>query len=87
MELSKIKEIADKIFVEEFALSEQKLTENALIFENLGLDSLDIVDLVVSLENVFHVKIKSRETFANIKTLGDIYRYIQAEQEKQSKTV
>lgn len=82
MELIQIKSIVNKIFIEEFELSEEKLKDDALIFETLGLDSLDIVDLVVALEKAFNVKIKSRETLASIKSLGDIYQFISNEQKK-----
>lgn len=85
MNSEEIKQVVNKIFTEEFEISPEKLTPDAHIFENLGLDSLDIVDLVVALEKFFKVKIKSRETLSTIRTLGDIYRFIQDEQDKLAK--
>ena len=71
-----IKSIVDKIFVDEFEIPSEKVLPEAEIFTHLGLDSLDIVDLVVALEKAFGVKIKSRESLQQIRTVGDIYKFI-----------
>jgi acyl carrier protein len=51
---------------------------HAHIFTDRGLDSLDIVDLIVALQNAFGIKIRSEEDVRNIRTLEDIYRFIAA---------
>ena len=48
---------------------------DANIQDDLGADSLDIVDLVMSVEDAFEVKIED-EDVENIKTVGDIVNYI-----------
>ena len=45
-------------------------------FESLGIDSLDVVDLVMSLEEEFDTEIPDEEV-ENIKTVGDIVKYIE----------
>ena len=71
-----IKNKVNQIFIEEFEIPQEKIVPEAEIFTTLGLDSLDIVDLVVSLEKIFDVKIKSRESLQQIRTVGDIYQFI-----------
>ena len=71
-----IKNKVNQIFIEEFEISQEKIVPEAEIFTTLGLDSLDIVDLVVALEKIFDVKIKSRESLQQIRTVGDIYQFI-----------
>ena len=52
----------------------------ASITDDLGADSLDVVDLVMSLEEEFDVEIPDEEV-ENIKTVGDIVKYIEDKQE------
>lgn len=46
-------------------------------FEELDADSLDIVELVMALEEEFNLEISDEEV-ENIKTVGDVVRYIEA---------
>lgn len=43
-----------------------------------GLDSLDIVDMVIVLEKAFNFKLQNKESLVKIQTLGDIYAFIEA---------
>ena len=58
-------------------LSLLPLTMDASIIEDLGADSLDVVDLIMSLEEEFDCEIPDEEV-DNIKTVGDIVKYIEA---------
>lgn len=72
-------EIIDKtnrVFEESFEIEKERLVPEAQIFTDLGLDSLDIVDLIVALQNTFGVKIRNEEKVRDIRTLNDIYRFI-----------
>ena len=80
-----IKSKVNQIFIEEFEIPQEKIVPEAEIFTTLGLDSLDIVDLVVALEKIFDVKIKSRESLQQIRTVGDIYRFIMKTRDDLSK--
>jgi len=65
------------VFTDSFEIPQDKLTPEANIFNDLGLDSLDIVDLVVALQKKFGVTIRDDERVRTIRTLGDIYNFIQ----------
>lgn len=74
MVFDKVKDIiADQLDVEA-----DEITLEAVITDDLGADSLDVVDLVMSLEDEFGVEIPD-EAMANIKTVGDIVAYVEKE--------
>lgn len=66
----------NEVFVEEFELEADALKPEALIFQELGLDSLDIVDLIVALQKKFGVNFRSDERIREIRTLNDLYGFI-----------
>ena len=72
MIFDKVKEI----LVDQLDVEEEKVTMEASIVDDLGADSLDLVDLVMSLEEEFDVEIPD-EQVENIKTVGDIVKYIE----------
>ena len=72
MVFDKIKDI----IVEQLDVEEDAVTMEASITEDLGDDSLDVVDLVMSIEESFDVEIPDEEV-ENIKTVGDIVKYIE----------
>ncbi len=51
------------------------VTLDSALDRDLGLDSLDTVDLVVALQKKFDVKIRNDERVRSIRTLGDIYGF------------
>lgn len=64
-----------RIMVEEFEVDESLLRADALLGDDLGIDSLDGVDLVVALEKTFDCRIPEAEA-RGIRTLGDIYQRV-----------
>ena len=66
----------NRVFEESFEIEKEKLQPQAHIFTDLGLDSLDIVDLIVALQKSFGVNIRNEESVRNIRTLGDVYQFI-----------
>lgn len=72
MVFDKIKDI----IVEQLDVEEDAVTMEASITEDLGADSLDVVDLVMSIEESFDVELPDEEV-ENIKTVGDIVKYIE----------
>ena len=68
-----------EILVDQFDVNEDAVTMEASIQNDLGADSLDIVDLVMSLEEEFDCEIPDEE-IENIKTVGDIVKYIEDHQ-------
>ncbi len=71
-----ITELTKEVFTESFEIESEKLNLEAHIFNDLGLDSLDIVDLIVALQVKFGVKIRDSEGVREIRTLGDIVKFI-----------
>ena len=71
-----VAEIVNKIFAESFEIDKELLRPEAHIFNDLGLDSLDMVDLIVGLQKSFGVKIQDNEKVRSIRTLKDIYQFI-----------
>ena len=60
-------------------LDPENVTEESLIIEDLGADSLDIVDLVMTIEEEFNVEVPDEE-IENIRTVGDVVKFIEARQ-------
>ena len=73
MVLEKIK----KILSEQFDVDENDINQDTKIEEDLGADSLDVVDLLMSIEDEFEIEIPD-EDIENIKTVGEIEKYISA---------
>jgi len=69
--------MTNEVFTDSFEIPADKLVPEANIFNDLGLDSLDIVDLVVALQKKFGVTIRDDERVRTIRTLGDICNFIQ----------
>ena len=66
-----------KIIVERFGVDEDKVTTELTFKDDLGADSLDIVELVMELEDDFGTEI-SDEDAEQITTVGDAVKYIDA---------
>ena len=64
------------IIMDQLDVEEDAVTMEASIIDDLGADSLDVDDLVMSLEEEFDVEIPDEEV-ENIKTVGDIVKYIE----------
>lgn len=74
----KREEVVQKVnnfLVEEIEIEEELIKEEALLKEDLGIDSLDFVDIVVIVERHFGFKIKAEE-MKDIRTLAQFYDYI-----------
>ena len=61
---------------EEFEFNLGEMTPDTTLFEDMGLDSLDVVDLVIVLESAFGMKIREEEAIRKIRTLGDIHTFV-----------
>ena len=72
MVLGKVKTILSN----QFDVDEAELNEDTRLDDDLGADSLDVVDLMMSLEDTFDVEIQD-EDIENIRTIGDLVTYIE----------
>jgi acyl carrier protein len=69
-----------KILVDQLDVDEDAVTMDSAIIDDLGADSLDIVDVVMSLEEEFDIEVPDEE-IENMKTVGDIVRFIEAKKD------
>lgn len=72
MVFDKVKEL----IVEQLGAEEDAVVAEANIQDDLGADSLDIVDLIQTIEDEYDLSIPD-EAVENIKTVGDIVSYIE----------
>jgi len=77
-------ELIDSSLAEEFELDRADMTPEANLYEDLGLDSLDTVDMVIVLEGAFDFKIREEEAIRAIRTLDDIHRFVLGKIEQNS---
>lgn len=74
--MSDIAERVKKIVVEHLGVDEGKVTEGASFIDDLGADSLDIVELVMAFEEEFGVEIPD-DAAEKISTVGDATKFIE----------
>lgn len=72
MVLEKIKSILSS----QFGIDEDQISENTDVVNDLGADSLDVVELMMSIEDEFGLMIEDEE-IAEMKTVGDVVNYIE----------
>ena len=72
MEFEKVRDI----IVETLGCDAEAVTPTASLADDLGADSLDVVDLLMSIEDEFEVEIPDEEV-ENIKTVGALVEYIE----------
>ncbi|MDR2130191.1 MAG: phosphopantetheine-binding protein [Odoribacteraceae bacterium] len=77
MKREEIEKIVKTFLVEEIEVDESAIAPDALLKEDLGIDSLDFVDIVVIVERNFGFKIKAEE-MTDVRTLGQFYDYIES---------
>lgn len=64
------------IICDQLELDEEVVTLDAVLLEDLGADSIDLADLVMTLEDEFDLEI-SDEELENIRTVADIVKFIE----------
>ncbi len=76
MDRIEIEEKVREFLIEDLEIDEEKITADAKLKEDLGIDSLDFVDIVVIVESKFGFKIKPEE-MAGVDTFNKFCDYIQ----------
>lgn len=71
-----LEQVAD-VIVEQLGAEREKITENATFIEDLAADSLDVVELIMSLEEKFEIEIPDSDA-EKINTVKDVIDYIQS---------
>ncbi len=63
---------------EQFDLTPEDISENTSFVEDLGIDSLDVVELVMELEDAFGMDEIPEEDLKKMRTVGDLVEYVTA---------
>jgi acyl carrier protein len=74
--MSDIAERVKKIVIEHLGVDAEKVTENASFIDDLGSDSLDVVELVMAFEEEFGVEIPD-DAAETILTVGDAVKFLE----------
>ena len=64
-----------KIIVDRLGVDESKITEDSSFVDDLGADSLDVVDLIMAFEEEFCIEIPDEDA-EKMKTVGDAVKYL-----------
>lgn len=92
--MASVFERVKSIIVEQLNVDEEEVTPEASFVEDLGADSLDVVELVMALEEEFELEIPDEDA-EKIQTVGEAVRYIErhlemkqgeAEEEEEEET-
>jgi len=75
MTKEEITRIINSFLIEEFEIEEKQITSDAHLKDDLGLESLDFVDIAVIVQKEFGLTLKGEEMTA-ISTLQNLYDYI-----------
>ena len=75
--MANIAEQVTAIIVEKLGVDASEVVETASFVNDLGADSLDIVELVMDFEKAFDIEISDEEAGENISTVDDAIKYIE----------
>ncbi len=78
MERNEIEEKVRSMFIDEFEIDSENIFPGAKLKEDMGIDSLDYVDIVVMVQKLFGVKIVSPK-MEKLKTLSQFCNYLEEE--------
>ena len=70
-----------KLLAEQLNISEESIKNESKVIEDLGADSLDVVEMLMVLEDEFNVTVTDEESLT-LKTVGDIVNLIDAKSKK-----
>jgi len=77
--LMSVEEKVKEIIVDQLGVDESEVTPDAKFIDDLGADSLDIVELVMALEEEYDIEISDEEA-EKIQTVGDAIEFIKSHQ-------
>ncbi len=79
--MSEVQDKIKQIIVDELGVDEAEVTENARFIEDLGADSLDLVELVMRFEEEFDIEIPDEDA-EKIQAVRDAYAYVEQNKAK-----
>jgi len=74
--MSSVAEKVKKMIVDQLGVSESEVVPEAKFIDDLGADSLDIVELIMALEDEYSIEIPDEDA-EKMETVGDAIRYIE----------
>jgi acyl carrier protein len=77
--MSEIAERIKTVVCEQLNVSSEQVTPNALFTDDLGADSLDIVELIMALEEEYNIEIPDEDA-EKLKTVQDVITYVESKQ-------
>ena len=66
-----------KLIAEQFGVDPESVTADSAFVDDLGADSVDLMDLSMALEEEFGMEEMDSEDIESIVTVGDLYKYMQ----------
>ena len=66
------------LIAEQFSVNEDSITEDTSFVDDLGADSLDVVEMTMAIEEEFDIPETEEEIIAGLLTVGDVLQYISA---------
>ena len=75
MEINEIRETVKEFLIDELEIDESRIYDDARMKEDMGIDSLEVVDVVVLVDRKFGVRMKN-EDFKLVKTFGQFCSFI-----------
>lgn len=66
-----------KLIAEQFGVEPETITRDTAFVDDLGADSVDLMDLSMALEDEFGMEEMDSEDIESIVTVGDLHRYMQ----------
>ena len=76
MSIEEIFKTMQGLIAEQFALDESEITMDSSFVDDLGADSVDLVELVMAMEEEFDIGEIDEEDLQALKTVGDCVRYL-----------
>ena len=73
-------EAVNNALVKEMEIDPAELAPEKTFFDDLGLDSLDMVDLMIGLQRKFGISLRDNEEIKQVRTLGDVYDFFEKNQ-------
>lgn len=75
--MANVAEQVKAIIVEKLGVDPEEVVDSASFSNDLGADSLDIVELVMDFEKAFEIEISDEDAGDNISTVGDAIKFIE----------
>lgn len=76
MTMEEIFKTMQELIAEQFAIDADEISMDSSFVDDLGADSVDLVELVMAMEEEFDIGEIDEEDLAGLKTVGDCVRYL-----------